>query len=62
MNVEELCDFYKVKNKSQLAKKINYGRSTVHGWTVTGIPLKTQAVLEIITDGKVKADRDSLTT
>ena len=60
MNVKQLCDFYEVKNKSQLAKKIKKGRSTVHGWEVDGIPPKTQAALELMTNGKVKADRQAL--
>ena len=60
MNVKQLCDFYEVKNKSQLAKKINRGRSTIHGWEVDGIPPKTQAALEILTNGKVRADRSAL--
>ncbi|MCH7391849.1 Cro/CI family transcriptional regulator [Acinetobacter dispersus] len=61
MNVEDLREHFGVKNNSQLAKKINRGRSTVHGWEEAGIPPSTQAVLELLTKGKVKADRQSLT-
>ena len=60
MQVKDLRDFYGVKNNSQLAKEINRGRSTIHGWEIDGIPPKTQAVLELLTKCKVKADRKQL--
>ena len=60
MKVSELIKFYEVKNKSQLAKKINKGRSTLTDWEAKGIPPKSQAALEILTQGQLKADPDSL--
>lgn len=60
MNVAQLCDFYEVKNKSQLAKKIKKGRSTIQGWEKEGIPPKTQATFELLSKGKLKADRTAL--
>lgn len=61
MTVEQLIAFYKVKNKSQLAKKIKKGRSTMTDWETNGIPPKSQAALEILTKGKLKADPNALT-
>ncbi|MDQ9890095.1 hypothetical protein [Acinetobacter pittii] len=61
MTVDQLIAFYKVKNKSQLAKKIKKGRSTMTEWETNGIPPKSQAALEILTKGKLKADPKVLT-
>lgn len=60
MNVQQLRDFYKVKNNSQLSKEISKGRSTISEWETKGIPPRTQAALEILTNGKLKADRGQL--
>lgn len=60
MTVDELIRFYKVKNKSQLAKKINKGRSTLTDWETNGIPPKSQAAIEVLTKGKLKADLQAL--
>lgn len=61
MTVDQLIAFYNVKNKSQLAKKIKKGRSTMTEWETNGIPPKSQAALEILTKGKLKADPEALT-
>ncbi|KEC85386.1 MULTISPECIES: hypothetical protein [Acinetobacter] len=60
MNVEQLREFYKVKNNSQLAKKINKARSGITKWEKEGIPPRTQATFEVLTYGKLKADRQAL--
>lgn len=56
MNVCDLKAFYKVKNNTQLARKIGRGRSTVCDWDKQGIPIKTQAFIQIQTNGALKAD------
>lgn len=60
MTVNQLIAFYKVKNKSQLAKKISTVRSTVTEWEKNGIPPRTQTYFEVLTDGALKADRKAL--
>lgn len=60
MNVAELREHYCVKNNALLAQKINYGRTTVWEWEKKGIPPRTQALFEILTEGKLKADRQVL--
>lgn len=60
MDVAQLRDFYNVKNNSLLAKKINRGRTTVWDWEKNGIPPRTQAIFEVLTNGKLKADRQAL--
>ena len=59
MTVDQLITFYKVKNKSQLAQKIAAARSTITEWEKNGIPPRTQASFEVLTEGKLKADRQA---
>lgn len=61
MNVEHLREFYGVENNSQLAKKIKKARSGITKWEREGIPPRTQAAFEVLTNGKLKADRQALT-
>ena len=49
-----------MKNNSQLAKKIKCVRSTLTNWEQHGIPPRTQATFEVLTKGKLKADRQAL--
>ena len=60
MTVDQLIAFYEAKNKSSLAKKINVCRSTITGWEQKGIPLRNQTFFEVLTNGALKADRNSL--
>lgn len=60
MNVQQLKEFYKVEKNSQLARKINCVRSTITNWEKNGIPPRTQASFEILTKGKLRADRSAL--
>lgn len=60
MTVDQLIIFYQVKNKSHLAKKIHVCRSTITGWGKGGIPPKTQALFEVLTEGRLKADLQTL--
>ena len=61
MTVDQLIAFYEVKNKSQLAQKISAARSTITEWEKNGIPPRTQASFEVLTNGKLKADLRALT-
>lgn len=56
MNVGELREFFKVKNNSQLAKKLGRGRTTICDWDRDGIPVERQALFQIQTNGALKAD------
>lgn len=60
MNVQQLREFYGVKNNSQLSQKIKKARSLLTKWEKEGIPPRTQATFEVLTDGKLKADRQVL--
>ena len=60
MNVSQLREFYGVKNNTQLAKALNYGRTTVWEWESKGIPPRTQATFEVLTKGRLKADLQTL--
>ena len=56
MKVQDLRNHYGVDSNPQLAKKMGVGRTTLWDWEKNGIPPKTQALLELKTKGKVKAD------
>lgn len=60
MNVQNLIHHYGVLNKSQLAQKLDVGRSTLQDWEENGIPPQIQATFELQTNGVLKADRSAL--
>lgn len=44
---------------SKVAKAVNQARNTIATWKESDkIPFRMQCVLEVITDGKLKADRE----
>ncbi|WP_111895941.1 hypothetical protein [Acinetobacter sp. MB5] len=56
MTVDELKKHYSVKYDSDLAKILKKTRGAVSKWRSKGIPVNTQAILQIKTNGQVKAD------
>lgn len=56
MTVDELKKHYSVKYDSDLAKILKKTRGAVSKWRSNGIPVNTQAILQIQTNGQVKAD------
>lgn len=60
MNVQDLRNHYKVESNPQLAKIMRVGRTTVWDWEKKGILLDTQARLQILTNGKLKANLQAL--
>lgn len=61
MKVQDLRNHYGVDSNPQLAKKMGVGRTTLWDWEKKGIPLNTQARLQILTNGKLKANLQTLT-
>lgn len=55
MTVDDLRDFYNASSDSDLARKIKRGRSTISGWRDNGIPERTQAYFQALTNGVLKA-------
>lgn len=62
MNIDDLKAFYEAKSDADLSKKLNRPRCTIFFWKKNGIPPRTQATFEVITEGKLKADRAVLST
>ncbi|HAV2933074.1 TPA: hypothetical protein JIU02_07545 [Acinetobacter baumannii] len=60
MTVDDLKKFYGVENNYQLAKRLKKGRTTIKQWDDGGIPIGVQAIFELLTGGRVKADRKLL--
>lgn len=59
MTVDDLRAFYNAKSDAELARILGRDRSVINYWR-KGIPLRTQAVFEISTKGKLKANLKSL--
>ncbi|MBU3083137.1 hypothetical protein NNO95_03945 [Acinetobacter baumannii] len=59
MTVDDLKKFYEAKNDAELARILERDRSVIAYWR-KGIPPRTQAMFEVMTEGKVKADRNKL--
>lgn len=59
MTVDDLKNHFQAKNDADLARILNKDRSVISYWRKK-IPLKTQAVFEIQTNGELIADRQGL--
>lgn len=62
MKLSDLMSHYGCKNKRELSQKIGFSEVTLWKWGKNGIPLRTQATFEVLTQGKVKANLKALTT
>lgn len=61
MKPSDLMRYFNCKTKRELSLKTGYSEVTLWKWEKKGIPLRTQAVFELTTKGKLKADLASLT-
>lgn len=60
MNINDLKNFFGTQTFSDLGKKLNVCKATITNWNNSGIPIEQQALLEIGTNGKLKADRSKI--
>ncbi|MHA3059932.1 Cro/CI family transcriptional regulator [Acinetobacter sp. ANC 4636] len=61
MTVDDLKIHYGVKTDSDVARILKHTRGAISKWRNRGIPPDTQARLQVITKGKLKADLEKLT-
>ena len=61
MTVDELKQHYGTKTDTELARKIGYTKGAVSKWRKKGICVETQALLQLKTNGMVKANLQALT-
>ncbi len=61
MKVVDLMHYNKCKTRRELSLKTGYSEVTLWKWGKKGIPPRTQAVFELTTKGKLKADLETLT-
>ncbi|WP_333668493.1 hypothetical protein [Acinetobacter guillouiae] len=59
MTVDDLKNHFQAKNDADLARILERDRSVICYWRKK-IPLKTQAMFEIQTNGKLTVDRQAL--
>ncbi len=55
MTYQELIDFYGTQAKA--AEALGLKQPSVAGWQKEGVPAPRQAQYELLTDGRLKADR-----
>lgn len=60
MKITDLMSYHQCRDRDELSKKIGYSKVTLWKWGKKGIPLRTQATFEVVTGGKLKADRQAL--
>ncbi len=56
MTIDDLRKFFKLKTDSALVPKLKVTKGTISKWRKTGIPEEIQAVIQIRTGGKLKAN------
>lgn len=62
MNVTDLKKHYKVKTLEAVASRVGKSKGTLSLWNANGIPVEQQAIIQIRTKNKLKADLSSLDT
>ena len=60
MKYIDFLNYHGCKDRKELAAKTGYSTVTLWKWETKGIPLSTQAVLQLKTNGKLQADINSL--
>lgn len=61
MIVDDVKDHYGVESDADLARILKKTRGAISKWRSYGIPISTQAILQIQSKGKLKADLQALT-
>lgn len=60
MNVDDVKLFYGFQYDSEVARKFGLSKAAVGKWRSNGIPVERQAVIQILTKNRLKADLSSL--
>lgn len=60
MTVDQLKKHYKVKTLEAVAGLVGKSKGTLSMWNANGIPPEQQAIIQIRTKNKLKADLSSL--
>lgn len=59
MTVEQLFKYYRTDSPTAVAFSIGYSSANVYAWKKSGkIPYRAQQLIEAMTGGKLKADRE----
>lgn len=61
MKPSDLMSHFGCKTRRELSKKTGFSEVTLWKWEKNGIPPRTQATFEVLSQGKLKADLDALT-
>lgn len=61
MKPNDLMSHFGCKTKRELSRKTGFSEVTLWKWEKNGIPPRTQATFEVLSQGKLKADLQALT-
>ncbi len=61
MKPSDLMSHFGCKTRRELSKKTGFSEVTLWKWEKNGIPPRTQATFEVLSQGKLKADLNALT-
>lgn len=60
MKASDLMNYYGCKTRRDLSRKTGFSEVTLWKWEKNGIPPRTQATFEVLTQGKLKANLEAL--
>lgn len=60
MTLDDIKVFYGFRYDAEVARKFNLTKTAVGKWRATGVPTKRQAVIQVLTNNKLKADLSAL--
>lgn len=61
MTVDDVKKYYSAESDADLARILKKTRGAISKWRSLGIPTSTQAILQIQSKGKLKANLEALT-
>ncbi len=56
MTLDDIKVFYGFQYDAEVARKFNLTKTAIGKWRSNGIPTKRQAVIQVLTNNKLKAD------
>lgn len=56
MTIDDLRKFFRVDSDFEISQKLKLSKGTISKWRSRGIPVEQQAIIQIQTNGKLKAD------
>lgn len=62
MTLDDVKAFYGLRYDAEVGRKYKLTKTAIGKWKKNGIPAKRQAVIQVLTNNKLKADLSALQT